>query len=94
MAFSVRRAKPQRDGRHELRISLHQHRDMWKVMTYNIQGHAAARRADHIPKIAETIAAVAPDVVGLQEVHCRTRQSAAAGQRMDLRPRLPEPVRS
>ena len=52
-------------------------------MTYNIQGHAAARRADHIPKIAETIAAVAPDVVGLQEVHCRTRQSAAAGQRMD-----------
>ena len=52
-------------------------------MTYNIQGHAASRRADHIPKIAETIAAVAPDVVGLQEVHCRTRQSAASPQRID-----------
>src|SRR5205085_10034399 len=36
---------------------------------------AAARRADHIPKIAETIAALAPDVVGLQEVHCRTKAS-------------------
>ncbi|MBV9494239.1 MAG: endonuclease/exonuclease/phosphatase family protein, partial [Acidobacteria bacterium] len=44
-------------------------------MSYNIQGHAAAKRADHVPKIAETIAAAAPDVVGLQEVHCRTRQS-------------------
>src|SRR5436190_21669210 len=55
----------------------------WKVMTYNIQGHAASRRGDHVPKIAETIAAVAPDVVGIQEVHCRTRQSAAAPQRTD-----------
>jgi len=46
-----------------------------KVVSYNIQGHAAGRRADHIPKIAETIAALEPDVVGLQEVHCRTRAS-------------------
>ena len=46
-----------------------------KVISYNIQGHAAGRRADHIPKIAETIAALEPDVVGLQEVHCRTRAS-------------------
>lgn len=44
-----------------------------KIMSYNIQGHAAARRQDHLPKLAEVIAAVAPDVVGLQEVHCRTR---------------------
>ena len=44
-----------------------------KVMTYNIQGHAAGRREDHLPKLAEVIAAVNPDVVGLQEVHCRTR---------------------
>jgi endonuclease/exonuclease/phosphatase family metal-dependent hydrolase len=43
-----------------------------RVMSYNIQGHAAARRADHLPKLAEVIAAVKPDVVGLQEVHCRT----------------------
>jgi endonuclease/exonuclease/phosphatase family metal-dependent hydrolase len=46
-----------------------------KVMSYNIQGHAAARRDDHLPKIAELISAVAPDVVGLQEIHCRTRAS-------------------
>jgi endonuclease/exonuclease/phosphatase family metal-dependent hydrolase len=44
-----------------------------KVMTYNIQGHAAARRQDHVPKLAEVIAGAAPDIVGLQEVHCRTR---------------------
>jgi endonuclease/exonuclease/phosphatase family metal-dependent hydrolase len=44
-----------------------------KIMSYNIQGHAAARRQDHLPKLAEVIASVAPDVVGLQEVHCRTR---------------------
>ncbi|HEX6177428.1 MAG TPA: endonuclease/exonuclease/phosphatase family protein [Thermoanaerobaculia bacterium] len=44
-----------------------------KVMTYNIQGHAARGRPDHVPKLAEVIAAANPDVVGLQEVHCRTR---------------------
>jgi endonuclease/exonuclease/phosphatase family metal-dependent hydrolase len=48
-----------------------------KVMSYNIQGHAAARRPDHLPKIAEVIAAVGPDVVGLQEVHHRTRAGPA-----------------
>ena len=46
-----------------------------KVVSYNIQGHAASRRADHIPKIAETIAALSPDIIGLQEVHCRTKAS-------------------
>lgn len=50
------------------------------VMSYNIQGHAAGRRPDHLPKIAETIAAIAPDVVGLQEVHSRTRPSAMVDQ--------------
>ncbi len=45
------------------------------VMTYNIQGHAAARRSDHLRKIAEVISSISPDVVGLQEVHCRTRAS-------------------
>ncbi|HEV7240237.1 MAG TPA: endonuclease/exonuclease/phosphatase family protein [Thermoanaerobaculia bacterium] len=44
-----------------------------KFMSYNIQGHAAARRLDFLPKLAEVIASVNPDVVGLQEVHCRTR---------------------
>jgi endonuclease/exonuclease/phosphatase family metal-dependent hydrolase len=44
-----------------------------RIMSYNIQGHAAMRRKDHLPKLAEVIAAVSPDVVGLQEVHFRTR---------------------
>jgi endonuclease/exonuclease/phosphatase family metal-dependent hydrolase len=48
-----------------------------RVLSYNIQGHAAARRQDHLPKLAEVIAAIEPDVVGLQEVHCRTRAGAA-----------------
>jgi endonuclease/exonuclease/phosphatase family metal-dependent hydrolase len=48
-----------------------------RIMSYNIQGHAAARREDHLPKLAEVIAAVKPDVVGLQEVHCRTRAGPA-----------------
>jgi len=51
-----------------------------KVVSYNIQGHAAAKRNDHIPKIAETIAALAPDVIGLQEVHCRTKASSQVDQ--------------
>jgi len=55
-----------------------------RIMTYNIQGHAASRRPDHIPKIAETIKTVAPDVVGLQEVHCRTRQSQSIDQASQL----------
>ena len=44
-----------------------------RVMTYNIQGHAAKGRGDHLPKLAEVISAAKPDVVGLQEVHCRTK---------------------
>ncbi|MGZ7041600.1 MAG: endonuclease/exonuclease/phosphatase family protein [Thermoanaerobaculia bacterium] len=55
-----------------------------RVMTYNIQGHAASHRPDHIPKIAETIGEIAPDVVGLQEVHCRTKQSQSADQASQL----------
>jgi endonuclease/exonuclease/phosphatase family metal-dependent hydrolase len=44
-----------------------------KFMSYNIQGHAAKGRNDFLPKLAEVIAAAKPDVVGLQEVHWRTR---------------------
>lgn len=44
-----------------------------KLMSYNIQGHAARGRADHVPKLAEVITSVAPDIVGLQEVHRKTR---------------------
>ena len=44
-------------------------------MTYNIQGHAAGRDDRHIDEIARLITATGPDVVCLQEVHCRTRRS-------------------
>ncbi|HVE73016.1 MAG TPA: endonuclease/exonuclease/phosphatase family protein [Thermoanaerobaculia bacterium] len=44
-----------------------------KFMSYNIQGHAARGRDDFMPKLAEVIVAAKPDVVGLQEVHWRTR---------------------
>ena len=46
-----------------------------KLMTYNIQGHAASGGKDHIERIAGVIAKVSPDIAGLQEVHCRTRQA-------------------
>jgi endonuclease/exonuclease/phosphatase family metal-dependent hydrolase len=48
-----------------------------KFMSYNIQGHAARGRPDFLPKLAEVIASVGPDVVGLQEVHARTRAGPA-----------------
>ena len=46
-------------------------------MSYNIQGHAAAGRPDFLPKLAEVIASANPDIVGLQEVHSRTRAGPA-----------------
>jgi endonuclease/exonuclease/phosphatase family metal-dependent hydrolase len=44
-----------------------------RFMSYNIQGHAAKGRPDFVPKLAEVIVAAQPDIVGLQEVHVRTR---------------------
>ena len=46
-------------------------------MSYNIQGHAAIRRPDFLPKLAEVIVSESPDIVGLQEVHSRTRAGPA-----------------
>jgi endonuclease/exonuclease/phosphatase family metal-dependent hydrolase len=46
-------------------------------MSYNIQGHAAKGRDDFMPKLAEVIVAAKPDVVGVQEVHWRTRVGPA-----------------
>lgn len=52
-------------------------------MTYNIEGHAALIREDHLERLADAILAQKPDVVGLQEVHsgswqARFRNQAAA----------------
>ncbi|HET7710732.1 MAG TPA: endonuclease/exonuclease/phosphatase family protein [Thermoanaerobaculia bacterium] len=45
------------------------------VMTYNVQGHAALLRTDHIARIAETIRSIRPDVVGINEAHRGTWQA-------------------
>jgi endonuclease/exonuclease/phosphatase family metal-dependent hydrolase len=54
------------------------------VMTYNIEGHAALFRADHLEKIAATIRETRPDIVGLQEVHRGTWQSRFTDQAEEL----------
>ncbi|HEX8171826.1 MAG TPA: endonuclease/exonuclease/phosphatase family protein [Thermoanaerobaculia bacterium] len=45
------------------------------VMTYNIEGHAALLKSQHIAEIAETIRRYHPDVVGLNEAHRWTWQA-------------------
>lgn len=51
-----------------------------RIMSYNIKGHGARSRARHIEEVAETILAVNPDVVGLQEVHRLTKISGGLDQ--------------
>lgn len=54
------------------------------VMSYNVQGHAARRRESHIDEIAGAIIQAAPDIVGLQEIHCGTRKSKGLDQAEEL----------
>jgi endonuclease/exonuclease/phosphatase family metal-dependent hydrolase len=51
-----------------------------RVATYNIKGHATFRRESHIASIADTIASLEADVVGLQEVHRGTLLSRRTDQ--------------
>jgi len=51
-----------------------------RVVSYNIQGQAARRRAGHLEQIAQTILALQPDMVGLQEVHRNTSRSRGEDQ--------------
>lgn len=55
-----------------------------KVMSYNIMGHGAERSALHLERIAAVIRELDPDVVGLQEVHCRTKRSPGIDQAEEL----------
>ena len=55
-----------------------------RVMSYNVQGHAARKRQSHIEEIAAAIKKAEPDVVGLQEVHCKTSKSAGLDQASEL----------
>jgi endonuclease/exonuclease/phosphatase family metal-dependent hydrolase len=54
------------------------------VMSYNIEGHAALVRAEHLREIARVILARRPDVVTLQEVHRHTWQSRFHDQAAEL----------
>lgn len=46
-----------------------------RVMTYNVQGHAAFVKPDHIDDIAETINRLRPDIVAINEGHRHTWQA-------------------
>ncbi|HEV7239288.1 MAG TPA: endonuclease/exonuclease/phosphatase family protein [Thermoanaerobaculia bacterium] len=45
------------------------------VMTFNIEGHAALLRGDHIEEVAKTIRKYNPDIVAINEAHRNTWQS-------------------
>lgn len=54
------------------------------MLSYNVQGHAARRRTSHLEEIAGVIRDARPDLVGLQEVHCRTARSRGIDQATSL----------
>jgi len=45
------------------------------VMTFNIEGHAALLRSDHIEEVAKTIRKYNPDIVAINEAHRGTWQA-------------------
>ena len=55
-----------------------------RVLSYNIKGHAALVRADHLEAIARVIREQRPDVVALQEVHRGTWQARFRDQAAEL----------
>ena len=55
-----------------------------KILSYNIAGHTALVRGQHVAAIARLIAAERPDVVGLQEVHRGTWQARFRDQASEL----------
>ena len=55
-----------------------------RVLSYNIKGHAALVRADHLAAIARVIREQRPDVVALQEVHRGTWQARFRDQAAEL----------
>lgn len=55
-----------------------------RVLSYNVEGHAALVRAGHLEEIARVIREQRPDVVGLQEVHRGTWQSRFRDQAAEL----------
>lgn len=55
-----------------------------RVLSYNIQGHAALVDGDHLEEVARVIREQRPDVVALQEVHRGTWQARFRDQAAEL----------
>jgi endonuclease/exonuclease/phosphatase family metal-dependent hydrolase len=55
-----------------------------RFLSYNIEGHAALVKKDHLEQIARVIQEQRPDVVALQEVHRGTWQARFADQAVEL----------
>lgn len=55
-----------------------------RVLSYNVEGHAALVRNGHLTEVARVIVEQKPDVVGLQEVHRGTWQSRFRDQAAEL----------
>jgi endonuclease/exonuclease/phosphatase family metal-dependent hydrolase len=55
-----------------------------RVMSYNIQGHAALKRRRYLSDVAQVIRQLRPDLVGLQEVHKNTHGLRSGDQLADL----------
>lgn len=62
-------------ARPELAVQAPTYPPRLRVMSYNVQGHAALIRGDHVERIAETIRRYEPDIVGINEAHRRTWQA-------------------
>lgn len=72
------------DPSHRLQESFPPQRRPLVVMTYNIAGHDELIDGDHVPKIAEEIRRINPDLVALQEVHRGTWQARFNDQLAEL----------
>ena len=55
-----------------------------RVLSYNIEGHAALIRPRHLEEVARVVREQSPDVVALQEVHRGTWQSRFTDQAAEL----------
>jgi endonuclease/exonuclease/phosphatase family metal-dependent hydrolase len=55
-----------------------------RVVTWNVEGHAALWRRDHLDRVAEAIRRLDPDVVALQEMHRGTWQARSRDQVAEL----------
>jgi endonuclease/exonuclease/phosphatase family metal-dependent hydrolase len=73
-------------SRGDARLAASPRRRPLRVLSYNIEGHAALVRGDdYLPEIARIIRGLRPDVVALQEVHRGTWEVRFRDQPAELR---------